>query len=315
MVSNTAHDVLDALADGPFRRDAMIAAGIPPKTLSELVDAGLLARPLWGVIARSDAADTLQARAAAARLVLPDGAALCRATAAWLIGVDARPPGAHLEPPPLECAVPRGRTPLRRPGLRCYSTDLAADDVTETAGLPCTTPERTAIDLARWSMPGMGLAVLDSMTRRGLIDPAVLLPTTPRWARERHIARARRLLTLCDPAAESYGESWLRLRFHDAGFPPPQLQISLADGDGVERRRLDLGYVEKKYGWEYDGEEFHAGLAREAHDRRRREEIERRWGWTVVGVAKNLVLGPSMALERAIGEVVGMEPMIRRRLW
>jgi hypothetical protein len=35
----------------------------------------------------------------------------------------------------------------------------------------------------------------------------------------------------------------------------------------------------------------------------------------VVGVGKNLVLGPSMALEYAVGEVLGMEPLIRRRLW
>jgi hypothetical protein len=35
----------------------------------------------------------------------------------------------------------------------------------------------------------------------------------------------------------------------------------------------------------------------------------------VVGIGKNLVLGPSMALEYAVGEILGTEPQLRRRLW
>jgi hypothetical protein len=68
-------------------------------------------------------------------------------------------------------------------------------------------------------------------------------------------------------------------------------------------------------GWEYDGEEYHEGPEPEARDRRRRADIECRWGWTVVGLGKNLVLGPSMALEYGVGEVLGMQPRIRRRAW
>ena len=67
--------------------------------------------------------------------------------------------------------------------------------------------------------------------------------------------------------------------------------------------------------YEYDGEEFHSGAEAEAADRRRRADIERRWGWTAVGVGTALVLGPSMALERAVGEALSLEPMIRRRRW
>jgi hypothetical protein len=315
MVRDHVLDVLDALTRHPFRRDHAVASGIPDTTLAELTASGLLARPLRGVLVRADAADDLRTRAAALRLVLPEGAAICRGSAAWLHDVDARPWGAHTREPPLECAVPRGRAIVRRPGIRCYVTDLTPDDVTEVSGLPCTTPARTAIDLARWSVPGLGLGALDAMARRGLVEPADLLPMTARWSGDRYMARARRLIGLCDPAAESVGESCLRLRFHDAGFPPPEVQIPLADADGVERRRLDLGYRAHRYAWEYDGEEFHSGRRAEAADRARRAEIERQWGWTVVGVGKNLVLGPSMTLELAVGEIIGMRPLIRRRLW
>jgi hypothetical protein len=315
MVSSRALDVLHALPPIPFLRDTAVAAGIPPSTLDQLATGGLITHPLHGVWLRADTPDSLQVRADAARLVLPPDAALCRGTVAWLMGIDPRPPGRHREDPPLECAVPRDRTAVRRPGLRCFSTDLIDEDLTEIAGLPCTNPARTAIDLARWSSPGMGLGILDAMARAGLISPDELLPMTARWTGDRFIAQARRLVSLCTPAAESYGESWLRLRFHDAGFPPPDLQIPLTDDDGTQVRRLDLGYRSRRYAWEYDGEEFHLGPDAEARDRLRRADIERRWGWTVVGVGKNLVLGPALTLERAIGEIVGMEPLIRRRLW
>ena len=84
---------------------------------------------------------------------------------------------------------------------------------------------------------------------------------------------------------------------------------------GVEVYRLDLGYPHIRHSWEYDGEQYHLGLAAESVDRQRRAEIERRWGWTVVGLGKNLVLGPSMALERGVAEVLGVEPLLKRRLW
>jgi len=306
---------LDRLPRHPVRTAEVLAAGVPERSLRRLVLTGALRRPVRGVLVRGDVPDDLPTRAAAARLVLPPTAALCRGAASWLLGVDARDPGRHHEPAPIECYVPRGRQPARRAGLRCYVTDLEPSDVVEVQGLACTTPDRTAVDLGRCLSPGMGLAVLDAMTRAGLIAPAELEPLTQRWRRGRNIATARRLIGLASPLAESYGESWLRLRLHDAGFPPPDLQISMVDADGVEVYRLDLGYASHRASWEYDGQEHHSGAAALAHDARRRADIARRWGWTVWGVTKGEVLGRSMALENAVGDALGIEPAIRRRLW
>jgi hypothetical protein len=315
VLSSSAVSVLDALPTTPFLRRDAVRSGLPERALMELVTAGTLRQPLRGVLVRADLPDDVATRAAAVRQVLPDGAALCRRTAAWLVGIDARPPGTHRETLAVECAVPVGSSLIRRTGLHCYITDLMAEDIVEVAGLPCTSPARTAVDLARWSAPGMALGVLDAMARLELIDPGELLVLVERWRGDRFVDQARRLIRLCNPLAESFGESWLRLRIHDAGFPAPQLQIPLPDADGVEVFRLDLGYPSLRRSWEYDGEEFHLGLEAEAADRRRREQIERRWGWAVVGVGKNLVLGPSMALEYGIGEVLGLQPALRRRLW
>ena len=47
------------------------------------------------------------------------------------------------------------------------------------------------------------------------------------WKGGRNIDRARRLASFCEPRAESFGESWTRLRILDAGFPRPVAQVPL----------------------------------------------------------------------------------------
>lgn len=315
MATHRALYLLACLPRTPFLRRAAVDSGHSRRALSQLLEEGLLREPLRGVLVRADAEDDVGLRAAAAALVLPPGAAVCRATAAWLFGIDARRPGTHRDLPPLECAVPIGHSPVRRPEIRCYTTDLRDEDLTTVEGVRCVRPARTAIDLARWSMPGVGLGVLDAMARRNLVQPTELGALVERWNGARYIDQARRLISWCDPRAESPGESCTRLRLLEAGFPPPQLQISLQDELGREVRRLDLGYPNVRYAIEYDGEEFHDAPGAAEADRLRRDEVAHRWGWTILPVRKNLVFGPSMALEFAVGEALGMSPSIGRRTW
>lgn len=110
---------LELLPADPFLRSSCFSSGISRTGVQELLAAGVLAQPLRGVLVRADLPDTVELRAAAARLVLPDGAALCRTTSAWLYGIDARAPHAHRALPVAECTVPIGRTPIKRPGVRC----------------------------------------------------------------------------------------------------------------------------------------------------------------------------------------------------
>jgi hypothetical protein len=301
--------------DGPFRWVDSDRLGLRPADLRRLREHRLVRPVLHGVLVRADVPDTLAVRATAAALILPPGAAVCRTTAAWLRGIDALDLDDHRAGTAVvECVVPAGTEPACRPGLRAFSADLAGD-VDEVRGVPCTTAARTAIDLARWAPPPVGLAALDAFARGRLIEPAELQVAVGRWRGERFVDRARRLIGLCDPSAESAGESWLRLRFADAGFPRPVLQIPLVDEPGCVRYRLDLGFLQHRASWEYDGEEYHGSRAQLAHDAARREEIEQRWGWRVWGVGKALVRGPSMVLELAAGEVLGIEPALRRRRW
>jgi hypothetical protein len=161
----------------------------------------------------------------------------------------------------------------------------------------------------------MGLASADALAAAGLIDPVEVSAKLDRWSRQRFIKQARRLSAWIEPLAESFGESWLRLRILDAGFPRPVAQIPILDSRERVVYRLDLGWPDRRIGIEYDGVEFHSSRAALEADQRRRANLADRFGWHVIGVGRGEVLGSKLDLERGVGELLGLEPAIRRRSW
>lgn len=298
--------------DRPF---TVATIGGTRRLVADAVRSGRFRQLLHGVYVSTELAATVEGRAACAGLVLPAGAAVSRRTAAWLHGVDARLPGEHKAPVRLECTVPTGLEPLSRRGLTCYAAPLDTEDVVEVFGVPCTTPRRTALDLLRWLPPHMGLGAADALAHLALVTPHELQQEVERWPGAPGIAKARALATLVEPLTESFGESWLRLRVVDAGFPVPRAQIELSDATGHVRFRLDLGWDDVKTGLEYDGHDFHASPDQQQHDAKRRARIQADHGWQVYGVTQAEVLGSSLRLERAIGGLLGMEPQLLRRRW
>jgi hypothetical protein len=152
------------------------------------------------------------------------------------------------------------------------------------------------------------------MAHAGMFDVAGLPEQIERWHGGRNVKRARRLASYCEPLTESFGESWTRLRILDAGFPRPEAQVPL-DTDGRVEFRLDLGYPDRRLAVEYDGLEFHAGGSHRRHDESRRTRIREFYGWTVLAVGRGEILGQSLAFERGMGELLGLEPKILRRTW
>ncbi|MFI7589573.1 hypothetical protein ACIB24_21105 [Spongisporangium articulatum] len=276
-------------------------------------ETGRLGRPHHGLRTTAEPADLLD-RARMAGLLLPPGGAIGRRTAADLMEVDPRLPSERGIDLDVECLVPLGATPLRRPGIRSYVTDLEPDEFDTGLGFPLTTPERTLADLLRWLPAHMALAVADRMARRKLVDLDGVEAILDRWHGHRFVRQARRLLDAVEPKSESYGESWLRLRLLDAGFPRPEAQIPILDG-GLEIYRLDLGWPDLRIAVEYDGEEFHGSPEQQQHDADRRRDMFERHRWNVVGVGKAHVLGPTLLLEHGVGEMLGLRPRITHRSW
>jgi len=294
----------------PFDRVQARDAGLLRDDVTRLLAAGKVRQPIRGVYVDVEVPDDLASRAACLKLRLPEGAAVCRLTAAWLLGVDGLSPGQRVEPPLVECVVPLGR----RPGVRGYVAPLEGD-VVLVEGIPTTAPRRTAVDVLRWLPPHIGLGVSDQLAARRLISREEVLSVLEDFAGSRGVARARYLADLIEPRTESFGESSLRLRIVDAGFPRPTVQVDVVDVHGRVVYRLDLGWEQRKIAVEYDGEEFHSSAAQLAHDRRRRDVLEHVYGWQVLAVGRGEVFGQSLALERAVGELLGLAPSITRRRW
>lgn len=290
------------------------ATGTTWAQLHALEESGQYVQALRSVLVRRDALADPEVRARAIAVVLPPRAAVCRETAAWLHGVDARAPGLHRRPPALHCVVPVGVARVRRPGVRCWISDVPTSDVTRVRGVPVTTHVRTVLDLARYTPRFVALAAVDAYAHRGLVEPAGLLARARLLAGARNIARARFVIENCEPATESAGESWLRLRLVEADLPRPEPQVSIRDDRGREIYRLDLGYRERRVGVEYDGDEHHHRTgAQQAADERRRHDLHVRFGWTVVGAHRGDVLGHRNDLERAVAGLIGFEGVVLAR--
>lgn len=304
------------LTSGPVRRAELLRARFTERDLKELTAEGVLVQVLRGVYLPAGLEDDTAARAAAIGLILPTGAAVCRETAAWIHGIDTRPPGAHRDPPRLQVVVPQRTTPLRRPGIESFASRLPPGDFCSVEGIPVTVPDRTALDVSRWSAPFVGLAALDAFAHVGLIDLAAIAGRLDAISGHRYVARARRLLGLCEPATESAGESWLRLRVIDAGLPRPRVQIPFLDDHGRELYRLDAGYDEHRVGIEYDGEKFHfRTVGQRQADEARRDDLKRLFGWTVVGFSEENVLASRPAAEVVTADLIGWTRPLLRRLW
>jgi hypothetical protein len=269
---------------------------------------------LRGVLVDSRRPDDTATRRAALELVVPPGAVVARSTAAWVRGVDVTGVGTRGDPPVVECIVPPGRALPGRPGVRCHRLPLLADDVEQLGGVRSTTPVRTAVDLLFQLRRHVALAAVDAMAGAGMFTPDQLVAAVDRWPDRRGCAGARRLASSCEPGSQSFGESWMRLRILDAGFPRPVAQVPLGSRDCVEYR-LDLGYPWRRIGFEYDGLEFHSSAAELRHDERRRTRIREAYGWTVLVAGRGDILDRSLRFERAVGELLGRQPRTRRRTW
>jgi hypothetical protein len=217
-----------------------------------------------------------QAWCLAAGLFLRDRGAISGRSAAALWGADVLVRG---EPP--EVTVPER---LRAPaGLTVVRSALPAGDVARWAGLPVTTPVRTAFDLARRLSLVEAVVAVDAMlaarlvTRGGL---AGFAGTRPCWPGQPQL---RKVLVLCDPGAESPQETRLRLLLIAGGLPVPVTQYVVRDASGLFVARLDLAYPKRKIGVEYEGD-HHRERGVFQQDLRRINAL-RACGWTVLRFA------------------------------
>ena len=230
-----------------------------------------------GVYADADLPDSFGVRVSGARLLVPPSAVFSGRTAAYLHGatelVDLRTPVEVSLSPEVRFGPVAG---LR---VRQVAVDPAA--VTEVRRTPCTTPVRTALDIARTEPLLEGVVALDVLLARGVVDHSLLRAAVSEQPTPRGARRAERAVELADGRAESPQESRLRVLLALAGLVAVP-QYTVRDRDGRFVARVDLAFPGHRVAVEYDGAR-HGDPGQLARDRRRLNALVAA-GWTVLHV-------------------------------
>lgn len=167
-------------------------------------------------------------------------------------------------------------------GLTVRNEEVANDETTKVAGLPVTTPARTAFDLGRHLMRTEAAIRMDALRHATPFSDDDVMMLIQRYRGWRGVRQLRAVLPLVDAGAQSPKETWLRLLLIDAGLPKPTTQIPVVDGY-TPFAFLDMGWEEVMLAVEYDGDQHRSDRRQYVKDIRRLAKLEQ-CGWVVVRV-------------------------------
>lgn len=181
-------------------------------------------------------------------------------------------------------------------------------------GMRVLAPARCALEYASMVSGEAGLVTLDSALHRGSCQRADLFEQFSRmehWPGMRHVHVPIRL---CSGRAESAGESrgfWL---FWSAGFPAPERQYEVRDGQGELRATCDWGWPELDAYGEFDGKVKYGRLLKPGQDpggvvfaeKQREDEVREITGGTMIRLIWSDYDRPRVTIAR-------LERRLRRR--
>lgn len=267
-------------ADGVFRREDALLAGVPAARIDDLLRRGVWRRLQFATYVDRDTELTPRVRARAAILGsnLRDAVA-SHETAARLLGIEVTQDRAGAGRGPEHITAHRTGRRSHRPELRIHAHDLRAGESGHVAGLPCTTAARTLRDLLLDADRLTAVWAGEHALRNGLVTGEQLAAELLRASRHARIGRARRRLALVEPRSESPLESGVRLVLLDAWLPAPAVQLAVRVGRLTVR--IDLAYEARRVAIETDGRTVHDTPAALYYDRQRSNDLLLA-GWRVL---------------------------------
>lgn len=257
---------------GGVATSAQILAYFTRRELQSAVNCGALERIWQGIYCIGE--PDLQTRLRGLDLSCGARVPVCLGTAAAVFGFDTE------QPADLHVLEPIGSRLRSADGLVVHRREGAPLNV--VGGRLVTTPNWTAIEVARGLRRPRALATLDAALRSGTCTRADLWRAALDQAGRRGIVHVRNLIPLADPRAESPMESEARLVMLDGGLPVPELQYEVRDGNG-QLRRLDFAWPNERVAVEYDSADWHDNPDALLNDRRRTAALMA-VGWSVIAI-------------------------------
>lgn len=229
-----------------FRGSGAVAAGL---VTPDRLRGPRFRRLLPDVYCTANVPADLRLRSLAAYRLVAGRGVLSGYSAATILDADCAP---HPEVP-AEVTVHGGGV-RTRPGLVVHRDRLHPGELTQVGDIRCTSPLRTAFDLARGPNLHDAVVAVDRLANRHRFHPDLLLNFCVRYPGRRGVARLPEVLSLATPYAGSPMETRLRLLILDAGLPRPTVQWVVQDPESRTAVWLDLAWPELMIGIEYEGE-------------------------------------------------------------
>jgi len=283
--------------------------GFTKHELTAAITRGLLVRDRRGQLRVPDDAEidraTRALRAGQQAVLAMPGAVVSHETAADILGISYLRSYTRRNDHELTTLTTPDGSHQGRDGWRTVSADVPADQIVFCDGTPITSPERTAIDLARGTSFRESLAAMDSAIRMLMINHPALIGLDPRIAvhnnevvneiKERMleityrmrrwpgVRTARHAIKHANPASESPLESVSRGTMIDARVPGPLVGQPIDTELG--RFWADFLWREERLIGEADGALKYLSRADAVQEKRRQNALEHagftviRWMW------------------------------------
>lgn len=152
---------------------------------------------------------------------------------------------------------------------------LPGQTVQKRFGLNVTTPLHTVLDMGRWHPLGDSVTATDHCLHENVFTLPYLEEYVSQLKGIHGINRLKDLVLLAHGASESPRESALRVAMWENGFPAPELQASIVNGDGRFLGRVDALFAAESVLVEYDGRDKYAQSTEKAlmEERRREKDL------------------------------------------
>lgn len=251
--------------------------------------------------------DDLLLRIAAFGLVLRSGQFLSHTTAALVWGMPL--PWRHeMHEAPVHVTTVGSGAVMRRRGV------VGHRQVSEHASIRLVRGVRVSDPVSTWYACRSLLSVADLIVLGDhVVGPARLATVDHLRAAcrtgDRGVGVASGALARIRPGSESAMETRVRLVVVDSGFPEPELNIDVRDGEGRFLGRADMAWPEFQIALEYDGDHHRTDRDTFHGDRRRGNGFAVN-GWIVIHVTSTDVREPTPMLNR-LAEAFRMRGVLR----